>query len=74
MKITDKSIQYQICLEEKLDDRWLRWFEDLEVNTNSDDQTIISGVFDQSALHGLLNRIRDLGVTIISVQRQSNRS
>jgi hypothetical protein len=68
MKPTDRSTHYQICLEGILDDRWLRWFEGLEVTSSADDQTIIRGEFDQSALHGLLNRIRDLGITLISVQ------
>ena len=72
MNITDQSTHYQICLEGILDERWLRWFEGLEVKID-DNQTIIRGVFDQSALHGLLNRIRDLGVTLISVQRYSDR-
>ena len=69
MTSSDRSIQYQICLEGKLDERWQRWFEGLEVETSADNQTIISGEFDQSGLHGLFNRIRDLGVTLISVQR-----
>jgi hypothetical protein len=73
MKSANQSIQYQICLDGKLDDRWLRWFEGLEVETSDEDQTVICGEFDQSALHGLFNRIRDLGVTIISVQRHSGR-
>ena len=74
MKSTDRSTHYQICLEGKLDERWLRWFDGLEVNSSSDNQTIISGEFDQSALHGLFNGIRDLGVTLISVRRQLNRN
>jgi hypothetical protein len=69
MKPTNRSTHYQICLSGVLDERWLRWFEGLEVTASADDQTVISGDFDQSALHGLFNRIRDLGVTIISVQR-----
>ena len=73
MKSIHRSTYYQICLEGILDERWLRWFEGLEIQTNSDDQTIICGAFDQSALHGLLNRIRDLGVTLISVQRHPDR-
>jgi hypothetical protein len=73
MKFTDRSTHYQICLEGILDERWLRWFEGLEVKASADDQTIISGEFDQSALHGLFNRIRDLGVTLISVQSQPDR-
>ena len=71
MKSTNRSAHYQIRIEGKLDERWLRWFEGLEVTSSADDQTIIRGEFDQSALHGLFNRIRDLGVTLISVQRFS---
>jgi len=74
MKSTDRSPHYQICLEGKLDERWLRWFEGLELTSSPDDQTIINGEFDQSALHGLFNRIRDLGVNIISVQRHPERN
>ena len=70
MESTDQPTHYQICFEGILDERWLRWFEGLEIEASADDQTIIRGEFDQSALHGLFNRIRDLGVTIISVQRQ----
>jgi hypothetical protein len=73
MNSTDQSTQYQICLEGKLDERWLRWFEGLDVQASPDDQTIICGKFDQSALHGLFNRIRDLGVILISVQRHPGR-
>jgi len=69
MKSTNQSSHYQICLEGILDERWLSWFEGLDVTSSPDDQTIIFGEFDQSALHGLFNRIRDLGVTLISVQR-----
>ena len=69
MTSTDQFTHYQICLEGKLDERWLRWFEGLDVETDTDDQTVIHGEFDQSALHGLFNRIRDLGATLISVQR-----
>jgi len=73
MKSTDQTTHYQICLEGILDERWLRLFEGLEVTSGPDDQTIIRGKFDQSALHGLFNRIFDLGVTLISVQRHPDR-
>ena len=73
MKFTSRQNHYQICLEEKLDERWLHWFEGLEVITSAKDQTLIQGEFDQSALHGVFNRIRDLGVTLISVQRYSDK-
>ena len=68
MKSPERST-YKICIEGILDERWLRWFEGLDVQTSADDRTIIHGAFDQSALHGLVNRIFDLGVTLISVQR-----
>jgi len=74
MKSTNRSAHYQIRIEGNLDERWLRWFEGLEVTSSADNQTIIRGEFDQSALHGLFNRIRDLGVTLISVHRHSNRN
>ena len=73
MESTNRSSQYQICIEGKLDERWLRWFEGLELISSPDDQTIIRGEFDQSALHGLLTRIHDLGVTLISAQRHPDR-
>jgi len=73
MNSIDRSTHYQICLDGNLDERWLSWFEGLEVTYSADDQTIIRGDFDQSALHGLFNRIRDLGITLISVQRQLDR-
>ena len=49
MKSRDKLTHYQICFEGKLEERWLRWFEGLEVQTSADDQTIIRGEFDQSS-------------------------
>ena len=70
MKPTNRSTHYQICLSGILDERWLRWFEGLEVTASADDQTVISGDFDQSALHGLFNRIRDLGLELVSVHKQ----
>ena len=69
----NRSAHYQIRIEGKLDERWLRSFEGLDVTFSPNDETLISGEFDQSALHGLFNRIRDLGLTLISVQRQPDR-
>jgi len=73
MEFTDQTTQYQICIEGNLDKRWLRLFEGLEITTGPDNQTTICGDFDQSALHGLFNRIRDLGVILVSVQRHTDR-
>jgi hypothetical protein len=60
---------YQIRIEGQLDQRWLRFFEGLNISTLQDGETIIRGAMDQAALHGILNRIRDLGMELISVQR-----
>jgi hypothetical protein len=62
-------VVYQIRIEGHLDERWLRWFEGLDVTPLPEGETVISGEMDQSALHGVLNRIRDLGLELISVQR-----
>jgi hypothetical protein len=64
-----KTVIYQIRIEGHLDERWLRWFEGLDVAPLPEGETVVSGEMDQSALHGVLNRIRDLGLELISVQR-----
>jgi hypothetical protein len=67
-----KPFIYQIRSEGHLDERWLRWFEGLDVAPLPEGETIISGEMDQFAPHGVLNRIRDLGLELISVQRKDS--
>jgi hypothetical protein len=53
-----------------LDDRWSAWFEGLQVRRDQAGQTIIAGpVVDQAALHGLLAKVRDLGLPLLLVRR-----
>jgi hypothetical protein len=53
-----------------LDRHWSGWFEGLEVSSDAPGQTLIAGpVADQAALHGLLAKVRDLGLPLLSVQR-----
>ena len=60
---------YQIRVDGHLDDHWSSWFGDLTLTHESDGTTSLSGaVSDQAELHGLLRKVRDLGVTLISVQ------
>lgn len=61
--------RYEIRVDAVLDDRWADWFGGLQV-TSDGTQTVISGLLpDQPALHGLLAKIRDLGLSLISVRR-----
>lgn len=53
-----------------MDSMWSAWFEGLQVATDDIDQTVISApVADQAALHGLLSKIRDLGLELPEVRR-----
>jgi hypothetical protein len=61
--------RYEIRVKGTLDGRWTAWFEDLHVSSDGD-ETVISGpVADQAALHGLLTKVRDLGLFLILVRR-----
>lgn len=60
---------YEIRVRGVLDARWQSWFEGVTITAN-DDETIIQGMIaDQAALHGLLTRIRDLGLPLIAVNQ-----
>ena len=60
--------QYEIRVKGHLDSRWAAWFDGLTLTNESDGTTLIRGqVVDQAALHGLLQRIRDTGLPLVSV-------
>jgi hypothetical protein len=60
---------YQLRVDGHLDARWSAWFGDLTVTPENDSTTTLTGVVsDQAELHGLLMKIRDLGLTLISVE------
>ena len=64
----DRPGRYEIRLKGRLDARWAAWFDGLTVTPDSDGTTVIGGpVADQAALHGLLQKTRDLGLPLISV-------
>ena len=63
------SAHYEIRVEGVLGSQWAAWFGNLQVE-NDGRQTVISGLLaDQAALHGLLAKVRDLGLCLISVYR-----
>ena len=64
----DRQGRYEIRLKGHLDTRWAAWFDGLTLTHHSDGSTIIGGpVADQAALYGLLQKTRDLGLPLISV-------
>ena len=61
---------YQIRVEGRLDRRWSDWFDGFTITYPSDNETLLQGrVIDQATLHGLLVKIRDLGLSLLSVRR-----
>ena len=69
-------MDYEIEVEGHLDrSRWSRWFDGLEVTPREEGTTVLCGpVADQAALHGLLGKVRDLGLVLISVRRRRSGS
>lgn len=69
---------YKIRIKGHLDPQWTDWFEGLTITLEENGETLLTGlVVDQAALHGLLKRIRDLGMPLVSVcpvSSQENRS
>ncbi len=61
---------YRIRVRGHLNDRWTQWFEVLVIHLQEDGTTVLVGpVADQAALHGVIIRIRDLGLPLLSVSR-----
>jgi hypothetical protein len=66
----DKPERYTICIQGHLDDRRAEWFEGMTITREADGTTLLTGkVVDQAALHGLLRKVRDLGMPLLSVTR-----
>ena len=64
----DESGLYEIRIKGHLDNRWADWFEGLTITLEEDGNTLLTGpVVDQAALHGLLKKVRDLGMPLVSV-------
>jgi hypothetical protein len=64
-----KTRGYEIRIESHLSDTWSSCFEGLTIRHAPDGETILTGQVDQAALHGALAKIRDLGLTLVSVHQ-----
>ena len=66
----DEPGLYEIRIKGHLENRWAEWFEGLTLTREDNDETLLTGpVVDQAALHGLLRKVRDLAMPLLSVTR-----
>jgi hypothetical protein len=66
----DQPGYYEIRIKGHLDNRWADWFEGVTITLEDNGETLLTGqVADQAALHGLLRKVRDLGMPLVSVNR-----
>ena len=64
----DQPVVFQIRLKGHLGSQWTDWFGGLTITLEEDGETLLTGpVIDQAALHGLLKKVRDLGMPLVSV-------
>lgn len=69
MSAPRRPARYEIRVESVLDGRWESWFDGLRVSSEAGETVICGLIPDQAALHGLLAKVRDLGLCLISVRR-----
>ena len=66
----NQPVVYQIRIKGHLDSQWTDWFGGLTITLEENGDTLLTGpVVDQAALHGLLKKVRDLGMPLVSVNR-----
>jgi len=61
---------YEIRIKGSLNEEWSDWFNSMEIMPQDNDETLLAGaIVDQSELHGVISKIRDLNLTLISIRR-----
>jgi hypothetical protein len=69
----DPAPRYEIRVKGRLEGRWASWFDGMEITDPDDGTTVLHGtVPDQAALHGLLARLRDVGIPLLSLREVTN--
>jgi len=66
-----KRQRYEIRVEGHLAADWSDWFEGLTIRQETNGETVLSGSLDQAALHGVLDKVRDLGLVLVAVNRRA---
>ncbi len=67
-KPTENTAYYEIRLKGQLNTRWADWFDDMTITLDNNGDTLLTGpIVDQAALHGLLKKVRGVGLTLLSV-------
>jgi len=66
-----RRLTYEIRVQGRLGAEWAAWFDGFTITTAGDETSLVGQVADQPALHGLLAKIRDLGLTLVGVERRS---
>jgi hypothetical protein len=65
---SSEAVEYEIRVKGRLEPRWVTWFDGLTLTSDDKGSTVIHGVVaDQAALHGLLQKVRDTGLPLVSV-------
>jgi hypothetical protein len=68
-KISKGQAIYKITVKGCLNSKWTDWFDEMSIVCDADITSIRGPVKDQAALHGILNKIRDLNLTLLSLER-----
>jgi hypothetical protein len=63
--------RYEIRVQGHLAADWSDWFEGLAVRQETNGETVLSGSLDQAALHGILAKVRDLGLVLVAVRQKT---
>ena len=67
----DGPAVYEFIIAQSISDHWVSWFDGLDLARDDQGNTLISGtIIDQAALHGVLSKIRDLNMILLSVKRK----